>query len=545
MNKKQTKSFTEQLKKAFIIVILIPVLCLGGFIYYISFSYIERQKLLESSNMVEQNLRDLNNRIDVCNNSLRYLTANYELEDFLKMNEKNYLQLSRASKNIGSLLYNVMLTNQYYKSLTLYTDKELFVLTDFLQVSSGVKEKDWYEKIIASEGNYWWYEGDKIFLGRKVISAYPAKPIGVIKIELNNEIFADSFNVFQNLPIRVSITKEDTTLYEYEDRGWEEDAKFKQTRDLGNTGWQITYEIDDKYYDHYMLMSFGMPMLVIGIVILLAWAMIYLFSKMLAKDLFILVQEVNQVQKGDLDVQIQGASITEINILSESIQNLLNKIKQLIRQVYVKEIERQDLELNLLQSKISPHFLYNNLSAINWLALECGQDKIYEITTQMATFYRTALNKGKNIDKLAVEMANIKAYVNLQLIAHEDSFDVEYEVQEALLGLDVPIFIMQPLVENAIEHGIDQLRSGRGMIKISGECEGEWLSICIYDNGKILFEKIGEGQLGETDFGYGTGNVHKRIQLLYGAESGLSIRASQTGTIAEIRFLYKHLRLPI
>ena len=145
----------------------------------------------------------------------------------------------------------------------------------------------------------------------------------------------------------------------------------------------------------------------------------------------------------------------EIHVLAQSIQGMLGKIKQLIRQVYAKEIERQDLELNLLQAKISPHFLYNNLSAINWLAIDCGEEKISEITTEMATFYRTALNKGNNIDRLSVEITNIKSYINLQLIAHENEFDVEYDIDEGLLECVVPIFILQPLVENAIEHGIN------------------------------------------------------------------------------------------
>ena len=120
---------------------------------------------------------------------------------------------------------------------------------------------------------------------------------------------------------------------------------------------------------------------------------------------------------------------------------MLGKIKQLIRQVYAKEIERQDLELNLLQAKISPHFLYNNLSAINWLAIDCGGREDLGDHTGDGDVYRTALNKGNNIDRLSVEITNIKSYINLQLIAHENEFDVEYDIDEGLLECVVPIFI--------------------------------------------------------------------------------------------------------
>ena len=90
---------------------------------------------------------------------------------------------------------------------------------------------------------------------------------------------------------------------------------------------------------------------------------------------------------------------------------MLRKIQTLIDEVYKSKLDKKSLELDLLQSKINPHFLYNNLSAINWIAIEKGEDRIYEITTELGTFYRTALNKGINVDHLNVEVENIKAYV--------------------------------------------------------------------------------------------------------------------------------------
>lgn len=214
---------------------------------------------------------------------------------------------------------------------------------------------------------------------------------------------------------------------------------------------------------------------------------------------------------------------------------MLKKIRMLIEEVYKSELDKKNLELNLLQSKINPHFLYNNLSAINWIAIEKGEDRIYEITTQMATFYRTALNRGVNIDRLRVEIDNIMSYIKLQLYAHEDSFQAEYEIEEALLDTRIPIFIMQPLVENAIEHGIDTLREDKGKIRIHIFSEDVWLVIHIWDNGKELFGQIGDSELNSEEFGYGVSNVDKRIKLLCGESSGVKIRADKTGTTSEIR----------
>lgn len=541
MNKK-VKSFREQLKRAFIVVVVIPVLFLGAFMFYSSFHFIEEQMLNESMNLVKQSTRDMKNRIEVCDDSLRYLAANYDLRDFLLIDREDYLDISRSSKNIRELIYNVLMVNRYYKSLTIYTDKEFDVLNDFVKVSSEVENEDWYKDVVKSEGSYWWREGNKVFLGRKIMVAYPPSPIGVIKVEIKKDMFLDSFSIFENIPIKVEVKDSDDAFYKYIDSQWNENPRLRNEDDLGVSDWKISYEIDENYYEDYMRISLGTPILVILIVLILAWFLIHYFPRKLAKDLSSLVEQIEEVQKGNLDASINLSETTEINILATSIQNLLNRIKQLIREVYTKEIERQNLELNLLQSKMNPHFLYNNLSAINWIALENGQEKIYVIATELANFYRTALNKEKNIDKLSIEIENIKAYINLQLISHENSFTVKYNVDEKLLKKEVPLFILQPLVENAIEHGIDQLWEDQGKIEISIEKDGEWLQIKVYDNGMALYEEIGDSELPKEKFGYGTSNVQKRIKLLYGSESGLNIRADKFGTTAIIRFRVEHLR---
>lgn len=541
MNKK-IKSFRGQLKKAFIVVVVIPVLSLGGFIFYSSFKYIKNQVVGESLNLIKQSSIDMENRIEVCDNSLRYLTANYDLRDFLLISREDYLDLSRSSKNLRELLYNVLMVNRYYKSLSIYTDKEFFVLTDFLKMSDEVKNEEWYQNIVKSEGSYWWREGNKVFLGRKIMSAYPPGPIGVIKVEIKNDMFLDSFRIFHNVPIKIGIKNSDGVLYEYIDLEWDGNTRLKKEDNLDGTDWRITYEIDENYYEDYVLISLWTPILVIFMVLILSWFLIYYFPKRLAKDLSSLVKQIEEVQKGNLDISIELSETKEINILATSIQNLLNRIKQLIREVYSKEIERQNLEIDLLQAKMNPHFLYNNLSAINWIALENGQEKIYVIATELANFYRNTLNKGRNIDKLSIELENVKAYINLQLISHENSFKVKYQIDKNLLNKEVPIFILQPLIENAIEHGIDQLWNESGKIEIVIEQDGEWLQMKVCDNGTALYEKIGEAELTEEKLGYGTNNVQKRIRLLYGNESGLKIRADKFGTTAIVRFRVDSLR---
>lgn len=536
MFKKAGKSFSGRLKLSYVIIILIPVLCLGGFIFYSSYYYVKQQKLKESANMVRRNEIYLDNLAEQCENSLKYLAGSYTLQEFLQMDENQFIEVNQAARNISPLLYNIQLSNQNYKGIKVYVDKQFNILEDIIKNSDAVEETDWYRSVISSAGVYWWFEDNMLFIGKKIVIPYPKQVVGVIRVELKEESLESCFDMFQEMPVRIVLIDNNGVHHTYMDSlDRNERIGFEGTNEIGNTGWLVRYQIAEEFYGQNVWEQLWIPMLVLCAVLISVWICIHLISKELVRDLKVLVEEVDEVHKGNFDVEILTADTEEINLLADSVRIMLSTIKQLIRQVYEKEIERQNLELNLLQSKISPHFLYNNLSAINWMAIECGEEKISEIVTEMATFYRTALNKGNNIDKLSVEIENIKAYINLQLISHENSFQVEYEIDQELLTCVIPIFILQPLVENAIEHGIDQLPIGQGRLKITARRSKDRIYLCVHDNGNSLYEKLGESVLPEEEYGYGTSNVHRRIQLLYGTQYGLIIRADESGTTSILR----------
>lgn len=541
MKKVSRKPFIKQLRNSFIIIIMIPVLFLGGFIFYSSYQYVNNQKLSECSNLIRQNAADLNNWTEQCELSLCYLAANYSLQEFLSMDETQYIEVNRAVRDINALLYNAMLTNPYYQDITVYTEKDFQAETALIKTPEEDSEKEWYQKITGTTQTCWWSIDGEFYIGRKIVTSFPTKTVGVIVVELKKAPFESQFHIFQDVPVELSVNSGGETVYMYSSVGGDATWKFQETYELNDTGWTVLYKVDKHFFDQDILVSFGVPMTVICLVLAAVWICMRFLTRYLMKDLSILVEAVNEVQNGNLDIAIEPSTTEEIHVLSSSIEVMLNKIKQLIRQVYEKEIERQNLELNLLQAKISPHFLYNNLSAINWLAIDCGEERISEITTELATFYRTALNKGKTVDSLSVEITNIKSYIKLQLIAHENGFDVEYDINETYMNCVIPTFILQPLVENAIEHGIEQLEDQRGYLRISITEEEGCLCLTVFDNGKCLFGRIGEAQMNPEEYGYGIGNVHKRIQLLYGKECGVTVFASADGTKSCIRLCINDL----
>lgn len=498
---------------------------------YSSIKYIRDGKLLEAEKLTEQNTLDLNNRMEQCENSLIYLAANYSLQQFLQMDTGNYMELREAAGDIGPLLYNVLLSNQYYKRLRIYADKDFILRKDLIKNSSEVCEETWYKETLETTDTCWWYEDGKIWISRKIAVSYPKKTVGVLFAELKENLLDGSFNIFEQVPVRILLNEKQEI---YRGEKWT-NGYFSETRELLPEGWKISYEIDRGYFYPGTWVSLAFPAAVIFSVILAAGIVVRIVLKLLVKEVEELVDKVREVDAGNLNMELEPLKTEELNILVGGINDMLARIRQLIQKVYQDEAEQKELELEVLRAKISPHFLYNNLSAINWLAIERGQDDIYEITTQMATFYRTALNKGRKSDRLQLEITNIQAYLRLQLISHENSFDVIYEIDPSTLEYIVPTFILQPLVENALEHGTDLLRDRRGRIVIRAYCREEALWLEVEDNGKALYERIGDNLMDIVDYGYGTGNVHRRIQLVYGEKYGLTIRGSKEGTIARLR----------
>lgn len=215
-------------------------------------------------------------------------------------------------------------------------------------------------------------------------------------------------------------------------------------------------------------------------------------------------------------------------------------LNDMINKVYKIELEKKATELKALQAMINPHFLYNSLSTIKWKAIREGNDDISDITGYLAKFYRTSLNNGQDITDVKGEIDNIKSYIEIQKIAHSDNFDVEYRIDEKGLKNNMLNFILQPIVENAIKHGIDcNEGKERGKIIVEFQEDEDSLIFKIYNssNNNNDINSI-EEMLNKPGKGYGIYNVKERIELYYGIECNLEC------SLVENNYICIALRLP-
>lgn len=282
------------------------------------------------------------------------------------------------------------------------------------------------------------------------------------------------------------------------------------------------YYIDKAEIAGDMNQIFRNTLLVAGVCLVLITVLISIVSRFLSSRILKLKQCAEKVGAGDFDVSVETGYTDEIGVVADSFAVMCNKINEMMNQMYQLGLEKRATELKALQAMINPHFLYNCLSSIKWKAIRSDQDDIADITGHLAKFYRTSLNEGKQITVVEKELENIRSYLELQSRMHEGSFDVEYRIARDGLDYEMPNFLLQPIVENAVCHGIDYCEEGqRGYIRIVYAPEDAYLVFRIYNNGPQFEAEQLEKILKEPSKGYGICNIQERIQMYYDDTCGV------------------------
>ena len=261
------------------------------------------------------------------------------------------------------------------------------------------------------------------------------------------------------------------------------------------------------------------------------------FSRIFTRKIEELTKNMDQVNHGSREVTVSSDSEDEVGILINSFHNMMDEINRLIDEVYVNKIALKEYELKALQAQINPHFLYNTLSMMNWMAIRSNQMEISKVTLALSTFYRTALSKGEDVVTVENCIQNMQAYLEIQLTMHDNNFTVDWDIDPTIKNEKMPKLLLQPVVENAIEHGIDEKEDGDKKIFLSFRGNGDDVVITVRDNGMGMPQEKAETLVTYQAKGYGLKNVNDRIRILYGENYGIRIfSAPDEGTTVVMRF---------
>lgn len=278
----------------------------------------------------------------------------------------------------------------------------------------------------------------------------------------------------------------------------------------------------------------------VGFSVAAAWAI----SRSIYAPIKKLHDVTTTITKDDLQALVTRNNVDEITELGMNFNIMIQKIRELVDAKTREQENLQKAELRALQAQINPHFLYNTLDTIIWMAESHRTDQVIEIVRALSSFFRLSLSRGKDWITIAEEVERTRSYLTIQKMRYRDILDYQIEVDEGALDKTILKLLLQPLVENALYHGIKNKRQG-GMITVRvTQPEADQVLLEVKDNGiGIATEKLAKIQAVlasdandlQSNGGFGIENVHRRVKLYYGKPYGLSIRSEiNVGTCATI-----------
>ena len=298
---------------------------------------------------------------------------------------------------------------------------------------------------------------------------------------------------------------------------------------VGYTGWKLVAisPMSDITADYYGFRVFAIFIMFFAIFILISINMFV--SSRIANPIKALENAVNDFEEGVVNLNIPENGSYEVQHLAKAIKSMVKQMNLLMENVMKEQEAKRKSELNALQAQINPHFLYNTLDSIIWMIENENYNGSIIMVTALARFFRISLSKGKNVITVRDELEHARNYLTIQNIRYKNKFTYNIESEEDVLNLTSIKLIVQPLIENAIYHGMEYM-SGEGEILVKAyKNEGD-LYIDIIDNGlgmpqevadKLLISKISSQQ--RKGSGIGLRNVHERIKLYFGENYGLEI----------------------
>ena len=571
------KSIQFKLLLYFMILILLPIVTLGVLGNYLYSRSIEDQANVHTAQMIGQVTRNVEFYIHDMENIISYLAHDSKVKHFLKLKpgmEKTALELE-VSQVIGTF------TNIHPEiaGILIVSENDLYISNEMYRIARDpLTSEIWYRQAVASPKTIALfskpigrnitamlnYSADEVVsITKAVIDPATGQCLGVILIDLKLSIIKQvieavtlgktGFLYIMDANGGIVYAPVNPIVYRVKPE-WLINQSGSIVAPINSSDYQVMYK-DSDYTKWKTIGIFSLSetlkevthiryysLLIVGLTLVLAVIAAFFFTETIAKPLSKLRSLMKKAEEGDMSVQFKSKYNDEIGQLGNSFNNMITEISNLIDMVYAEQKRKREAELKTLQAQIKPHFLYNTLDTIQWMAQSHNAQDIVNVVGALANLFRIGLSNGKEMITMSEELEHIKNYLVIQKARYEDKLDYDIIYDEKVLQYKVLKLILQPLVENAIYHGINSRRGG-GKITIDAHIMDDKLYVSIVDNGKgITTEKLQDinemlsgGQRERSGLGFGIYNVNERIRLSFGLEYGLKFRNIPSGgTIVEV-----------
>ena len=558
-----------------ILAVTITITTLGNLLYKNSINHSQNEN---TNQIIKQINNSMESYVNNTENIINYMSTDPRILKFLSDNK---LENNNIEDDAYKPIYNFIKFNPEIAGIMIVNTNGGYISDVMNRVSrDSLTYEEWYLKsynepekihlftkpIGRNINNVFRYSADEVFSMSKAVVDYNTKEIqGVILIDIkldaikniieNSKPGTAGFIYIMDGNNNIVYTPVNNIVYKI-NNDWIENINNKIIiKNIRGENYQLT-KVSSKYTGWETIGVFpeseGLRViqyiryysLIIGfLALIIAEGLVVIFTRSIVKPIQKLKRLMKKAQGGDLTVSFNTKYSDEIGELGSSFNTMVKEINNLINLVQVEEKSKRIAEMNVLQAQIKPHFMYNTLDTIRWMAEEHNEDDIVEIIEAFTNLLRISLSKGKEIISVKEEVNHVQSYLIIQKIRYEDKLDYEIDFEEKILNYKLIKLILQPLVENAIYHGIKEKR-GNGKIFIKGKIEGDLLCFTVIDNGKGIEEEllnkinkmlINTSEKG-TEVGYGIFNVNERIRLTYGEEYGLTYKSVYgEGTTVELR----------
>ena len=525
----------------------LPVMLLFWLSFLQMRSIIDDKGKMNLQSYLQQSVSSMDRTLDGYNSLSDYIAFDRTLAEVFSMEYGTpYEQYEQLTQKVDPILRTASYFHGGMQQITIYTDNGMVKHDTTVAPVSEIEETDWYQKTLEHPGLNWFanYQEETLFSARKLAFSGAREGVNILYMDVDYQKLFTPYAETLISECGLYITDQDGKLVFEESRfsGKNQNydltySEFLEQRDRGSTDYIILCEQSNTtgwtvwLYQPVGLAGEAMrPIGVMaGVTILIcifaAVLAYFITSGMVSSRIERLTHFMQEVQEGSMDMQMESDDRDEIGMLYRGFGSMMKRIRTLINEVYLSKITQKEAELKALQAQINPHFLYNTLSLINWKALAAGEEDISRMTLALSTFYRTALNRGRNVLQVETELSNTRAYLEIQSMLHDGNFDYEIEAQTEILQCESLNLILQPLVENAIHHGIEEKTDGRGKITVRGWKEDNCVWFMVEDNGVGMEQEVADKILTMVSKGYGVRNVNERIRLCYGEKYAMKVES--------------------
>lgn len=552
-----------------IVVALIPFLMFSIVSGSIFLDHAQKTAEEHSVQLIHQVSNSMDVYVETIEKMVNYIQLELQDTPFFTMESEGAPGWESETDYIRSVLENVANSHREVAGIFIATKEDLYVSTGMSRISRDPFQNErWYREasenpeeiqlisvvtgrnIVTNRS----YSIDDVFsLAKAVQDPETGEVLGVILLDIRHDIIQSSINgvtigekgfVFvMDQEDNIVYTPVNGIVYRVNPK-WVKAMEPMSVQIQGGsyqirselspyTGWRTVgvFSMDEVMSSVNTIVYILFTCVIISLVLVVIVS--FKFSRTLTNPIFKLKRLMKQAESGDLTVRFNFQHNDEIGELGQSFNHMIARIDQLIQMVYVEQENKRTAEMKSLQEQIKPHFLYNTLDTISWMARDYDAEDIVRLVDALTNMFRIGLSHGKDIITVKEEITHVSNYLYIQKIRYKDKLNYVIHVDESLYAVEVPKLILQPLVENAIYHGVKAKRGG-GTITITGVPEGENLVFTVQDNGagmpqekvEELNRRMSERSVLDEKKSFGLFYIRERIQLCYGKGYGVHVEST-------------------